>query len=133
MRHVHYKEMAQYAEDAAETDKPWERWEMQGHYTKRWYGLHSPILWKEDIIYRRKPRTININGHEVPEPLREAPEVGTQIFIVSLSSQSRDRVAPNRWSNCAVHSTWIDDGLIHLTREAAELHARALLSFTEAK
>ena len=67
MGHIHAAAMAEYAKDAAETDKPWERWEfchMRGEYQ----SLHSHPEWVEDNKYRRKPQVILINGHQVAEP-----------------------------------------------------------------
>ena len=66
MTHIHAAAMAEYAKDALETNKPWERWEfchMRGEYQ----SLHSHPEWVEDNEYRRKPQVILINGHEVPE------------------------------------------------------------------
>ena len=38
-KHVHADLMLQYAQDAMETDKPWERWEVYGKITGRWLSL----------------------------------------------------------------------------------------------
>jgi len=82
--------------------------------------------------YRIKPVTIIINGFEVPEPMRVAPELGSEYWITQI-------YLPNE--ACWVW-TWIDSegdkerlrrGICHNTKEAAEAHARALLSFTEVK
>ena len=68
MGHIHAAAMAEYAKDAAETDKPWERWEFScGNRDYR--SLQSQPLWVADFRYRRKPKVILINGHEVPETL----------------------------------------------------------------
>ena len=57
MGHIHAAAMAEYAKDALETDKPWERWEfchMRGEYQ----SLHGHTEWVEDNEYRRKPQVI---------------------------------------------------------------------------
>jgi hypothetical protein len=65
--HKHAALMLQYAQDAAETETPWERWEWRrGH---GWIDMTGSPLWVNEYEYRRKPRTININGLEVPEPM----------------------------------------------------------------
>ncbi len=65
MKHKHAELMALYAQDAMETDKPWERWELRGGSTE-WIACVENPEWETAIQYRRKPRTININGHAVP-------------------------------------------------------------------
>ena len=68
---------------------------------------------------------LEINGRTVPMPEREPLKVGTVYYATNLRG--------------AFSVTWGDDehdremlakGLVHLTEEAAEAHASALLSFT---
>lgn len=127
--HKHAALMAEYAKDAMETDRPWERWEVDmgcGWEPMKPRTHHFATLY----AYRRKPRTININGHEVPEPVREPLVDGSSYWIPSTEPISC--TAFQRWSNDEYDQKWLKRGLIHITREAAALHARALLSFTEA-
>ena len=53
MGHIHAAAMAEYAKDALETDKPWERWE---YYldTDAWIDCTSHPSWSTDCVYRRK-------------------------------------------------------------------------------
>ena len=51
--HKHAENMRLYAEDAAETDKPWERWEYKPDYGV-WASLDSHPDWFIDWQYRRK-------------------------------------------------------------------------------
>ena len=66
MGHIHAAAMAEYAKDAAETDKPWERWEFS-YKNQEYSSLQSQPLWYAGNKYRRKPKSILINGYEVPE------------------------------------------------------------------
>ena len=127
--HKHWKEMAEYAKDAMETDRPWERWEACRNGYFEWVPQERNPSWLTDCEYRRKPRTININGHEVPEPVREPPQIGRICCTPSLSHECE----PNAfmWSGSDRDLDRLILGIVHLTREAAEAHARALLSFTE--
>ena len=68
--HRHAALMAQYAQDAAETDKPWERWEWKGG--RGWYPLASEFAFSIHYEYRRKPKTLTYTV-TIPEPLRRAP------------------------------------------------------------
>lgn len=79
--------------------------------------------------FRIKPKTININGHEVPEPVREPLAARQYYYLADLRCDS----LRGTWSGDADDLLWLSRGLIHLTREAAEAHAKALLSFTEVK
>ena len=76
MGHIHAAAMAEYAKDAAETDMPWERWEVSMTESGDEYrNLLGHPDWAVTRKYRRKPKTILINGHEVPEPHRKPLEI----------------------------------------------------------
>jgi hypothetical protein len=79
--------------------------------------------------FRIKPKTITINGHEVPEPMRVAPEYGKEYWIASLTSPML--VTVSQWDSTQSDSSWFSRGICHSTKEAAEAHAKALLSFTK--
>lgn len=121
--------MLQYAQDAAETDKPWERWEVRSTHVG-WVQLRDNPLWFPDGEYRRKPKTISINGIEVPEPDREPLDAGTLYWIPKLSSTKDVVVFRWAWDGGIDHRN-LERGLVHLTEEAAAQHAKALLSFTQ--
>lgn len=124
--HPHAALMAEYAKDAAETDKPWERWEAS--IAGEWHPLACHPEWLHEVRYRRKPRTIRIGQFDVPEPMREAPKAGAFYFtaLVDLKGFS-DRYI---WRDDSDDFRYLTRGLCHATREAAELHARALISLT---
>ena len=66
-KHPHAELMALYAQDAMETNKPWERWEYRDAPEDGWYSCVKPPQWAASVQYRRKTRTIRINGFDVPE------------------------------------------------------------------
>lgn len=132
MGHIHAKLMAQYAVDAAETNKPWERWEFSDEPGRvGWIPCGEVVEWNQDRIYRRKPPAIMINGHEVPEPLREEPMQGQAVCIVDISKSYM--VLETQWLGTHEDIRMFDRGFVHSDRRSAELHALALISFTEAK
>jgi hypothetical protein len=140
--HPHAALMAMYAQDAAETDKPWERWQWRDPKSKTriWYCClkddeDDAPRWYINIEYRRKPRTININGYEVPKPLRDAPIKNSKYWIASITDADGSDSILNgsleiRWDGDSSDLLWLKNGLCHSTKEAAELHSEALLSFT---
>lgn len=133
MKHKHAELMAQYAQDAAETDKPWERWERYHDFAGKWVSLTGNPSWYNDAQYRRKPKVILINGFDVPEPVREPLNQGQAYYIpiIANSFNSPNPYAQFMWTGTSIDNHWLSRGLIHLTKEAATLHAEALLSFTK--
>lgn len=81
--------------------------------------------------YRIKPKTININGYEVPEPMRIAPAASTTYWRTALFNTNW--ASRYEWANDDMDNRWLKLGICHLNKEAAELHHKALLSFTEVK
>lgn len=131
-KHVHAELMAQYAEDAMRTNKPWQLWEFKqivdvDQTWSDWTECKCSPEWCEYRKYRRKPKFININGYNVPEPLREEPAMGTDYFVVSTSNPTPQEFA---WSGYSAERQKLKAGVIHLTKENAQIHLDALLSFT---
>lgn len=67
--HPHAELMAQYAEDAKTTDKPWGLWEAKAKGAEIWYPLQVPARWCENQDYRRKPKkhTITLTTDQLKE------------------------------------------------------------------
>lgn len=56
MKHPHAELMAQYAQDAMETDKPWERWQCHWGQRTGWDDVEDNPSWCKSTQYRRKPK-----------------------------------------------------------------------------
>lgn len=122
--HPHADLIMKYAEIAQYDAEPWEHFE---YYAAVGWVECSPLMsFNETVEYRLKPRTININGFEVPEPLRHEPSDGTDYYVIDMSE-----VSEMKWTSDVSEHQWLKAGIIHLTREAAEKHLEALLSFTK--
>ena len=126
MGHIHAAAMAEYAKDAAETDMPWERWEFSTS-PQDYKPLHKHPNWHKDNKYRRKPKVILINGHEVPEPHRKPLEIGNTYWTFTFFFNG---VTDFNWADDLDDNSVLKNGFIHLTKEAAEKHFNALKSFT---
>ncbi|PJK01481.1 hypothetical protein CO615_04175 [Lysobacteraceae bacterium NML75-0749] len=124
--------MMQYAQDAMKTNTPWELWEFRKENSDEpWDDLVTHPMWCEYFEYRRKPRTININGHEVPEPIREPPKYNSPYYMPEFKyPELYERFF---WEGDHTDMHRLKSGLMHLTKDAAIAHARALLSFTTQK
>ena len=128
MGHIHAAALAEYAKDAAETDMPWERWEISMTESGDEYrNLLGHPDWAVTRKYRRKPKTILINGHEVPEPHRKPLEIDNPYWTFTFFFAG---VIEVYWGGDSEDRNAFNNGFIHLTKEAAEKHLNALKSFT---
>ena len=128
MGHIHAAAMAEYAKDALETDKPWEWWEVS--FSGGFTGVTGHPNWSVNHEYRRKPKVILINGHEVPEPCRTPLEIDDMYWTFAFI---KGGVTNFYWSDDSEERNALKNGFIHLTKEAAEKHLNALKSFTAQK
>ena len=124
MGHIHAKEMAEYAKDALETDKPWERWQVS--FSDGFIDLDGHPNWVANHEYRRKPKVILINGYEVPEPHRTPLEIGCKYWTITFIEGAVDFY----WDDDKHDHKVLKNGFVHLAKEAAEKHYEALKSFT---
>lgn len=125
MGHIHAELMAQYAEDAKQHDKPWELWE-HGDGTE-WTNCTSHPSWFKRHLYRRKPRTVKIGEHEVPEPCK-FPVYGQEYFVPILTSEIPIR---RTWVNDYNDRLALASNLVHLDQQSAALHAKALIEVSK--
>ncbi|MEG1651930.1 MAG: hypothetical protein RR390_00380 [Hafnia sp.] len=80
--------------------------------------------------YRIKPRTIKIGDVEVPEPMREAPDVGQTYFVVDLDSDDDYMCIESRWDCDNYDERRLMAGICHSSKDAATAHAKALIALT---
>lgn len=125
-KHKHAELMMQYAQDAMETDKPWERWQYFHRGTEEWKSLEK-LNWNPNVMYRCKPKMLSVtlaNGEVVswPEPQRTELEYGDAYFYVDVDGS----VMVGEWDCLEWDKRTLADGWVHLTEEAAQQHAAAL-------
>ena len=129
--HKHAALMLQYAKDAAETDKPWERWEWRDKSDAEFLACQQHPSWKLNHDYRRKPQVIRVGRHEFPKPITEAPLAGATVYNVQ---EHFDHTVPHAFQvaeekfdpSNPFHKWYVRAGLSHLTRAAAQAHANVL-------
>jgi hypothetical protein len=127
--HPHAASMLLYAQDAAETDKPWERWQVaRPGPSPKWFGFDAVEgdaeafpTWDVACIYRRKPKTIRVGEVDVPAPLRVAPERMQLAYLVNMIAGSVNTV---RWEPC--YESYLARGLVYLNEADAQLMVAAL-------
>lgn len=81
--------------------------------------------------YRLAPRTILVNGVEVPAPESVAPASMTQVFAPSTFSIGL--YSSWCWHNDRVDDVYLERGLIYLNKEDAIARAKAMLITQEVK
>lgn len=124
--HKHAALMMQYAQDAAETDRPWERWQVRNPMFVVWQDCDRDSVRFDPLLdYRRKPRTIRIGDMDVPAPETVAPGIGRQYYYPSFAHERL--VGSLNWSGGDWEIWLLRSCLLHLTEEAAAQHASALI------
>ena len=127
MKHKHAELMMQYAQDAMETDKPWELWEYSHSSSNGWRNLDKMPSWCIANEYRRKPKMISVtlmDGEVVswPEPLKLSDlELNKSYFFIDTEIDIHE----TRWVSFD-NVGLVSFGMVHLTKEAAEQHSHAL-------
>ena len=130
MKHKHAELMMQYAQDAMETDKPWELWEMRFPTNKTWSNCtDGDMHFSLQFEYRRKPKMISVtlaNGDVVSWPAPHCTEIeyGDPYFYFV---PTHGDIVLKKWDCAPWDRNTLSNGYIHLTKEAAEQHAAALL------
>ena len=128
MKHKHAELMMQYAQDAMETDKPWELWEMRFPANESWSSCtDGDMHFSLQFEYRHKPKMINVtlmDGEVVrwPAPHRTELEYGDTYYFVDVDGSA----TVEEWDCVEWDKRTLADGRIHLTKEAAEQHSYAL-------
>ena len=129
VKHKHAELMLQYAQDAMESSEPWERWEEYVLAIERWVTMSSNPDWNTRIEYRRKPKMISVtleSGEVVswPAPHCTELEYGDPYFYFV---PTHGDIVLKKWDCAPWDRNTLFNGYIHLTKEAAEQHAAALL------
>lgn len=122
--HKHAALMLQYAQDALETETPWERWQIRPEGgTEGWHDCSGRLCFSERCEYRRKPRTLTYTT-TIPEPLRKAPELLGMYWLVQLSGKYCTKMY---WHGREWELRGLKHGLCFATKEAAIAAAKAML------
>ena len=123
--HVHAALMLQYAQDAAETDRPWERWEWRDTSADKFITCRRHPSWNLNYEFRRKHQVIRVGRHEFPKPISNAPLNSINYFLVTAWNGCFD-VDADTWVNSKLDNMRLESWRVHLTREAAQAHADVL-------
>jgi hypothetical protein len=123
--HVHADEMKLYAQDAAETEAPWSRWQFKNKGGSVWLDIYENPRWSNIAEYRRKPETIRIGDMDVPKPMTFAPAKGSSYFVPDADSSIM--YCTYTWEGHRFDLILLDRAMAHSTKEAAIQHAMAMV------
>ena len=123
-RHPHADSMLEWEKDQREN--PGQVWQRRSNTDgDPWRDMQGTIAWDECAQYRRKPTARRIGAYEYPKPESKAPANGAKYWIPSLASE--ESATAYTWRNDETDFRWLAQGLVHLTKEAAEAHCEAML------
>lgn len=95
-------------------------------------GVCVNNILKGKIIFRlaQEQEMITIGDVSFPKPVREPLENGTEYWVAELPSQHYTTQGPNRWVNDYLDRRYLRRGLVHLSKENAIAHAKALIKLS---
>lgn len=118
--HVHAELMAQYAEDAKETDRPWERWQVELiAHVSGYITCECHPSWQPEQVYRRKPPQVQVAGEVFDDVVLDLKKAPDEVFVVL----SKDKLVTSHRQSA--YSSYAH-GLVHTTYEGALRHLEAL-------
>ncbi|PHM33303.1 hypothetical protein [Xenorhabdus innexi] len=126
-KHIHADLMTQYATIAQTSSSPWEHFQYREYQDDEWSDCRGPVEFWFDHDYRLKP--FRIGEYDVPEPVRKPLENDQEYYYPVISGVAF--CGHIYWAGDNLDKDRLQRGLIHLTQEAAELHAKALISLTQ--
>lgn len=88
------------------------------------------INFDDHYTFRLAPRTITVNGVEVPAPESVAPKRGSEYFAADPTV--RDLARKFEWDAHACDFTFFERGLVYLNKDDAINRAKAMLITQEA-
>lgn len=115
---------------AAQMDVPWQ--EFMTYHGQCYLAQINDPAFGGACEYRLAPRTILVNGVEVPAPGKDAPADGETYFIPDLYSESMCYEYKYRGES-EMHKLFLERGLIYLDKESAIARAKAMLITQEVK
>jgi hypothetical protein len=116
--HPHAALMAEYAQDATETETPWERWDYTYSGDCFWKPCDGTPFWAPNLRYRRKPSPTGL--------VTEAKD--NQRFWFVDFADLEDPVRNIKFTENA-DEPLIELGLLFHDKDSAERRAQYLLNF----
>lgn len=103
------------------------------HY--EWGNVLPNRMLLEELIdpehqFRLSQEMITIGDVSFPKPESEPPELGTEYWIAEASYEYYATTIPILWGDDSQDRIFLKRGFVHLTRENAIAHAKALIKLS---
>jgi len=128
--HKHAALIKQFAEDMAIDKELISKWKYRLPKDVYFTNVNYAPQWIEDYEYHREPDTITVNGVKVPKPCCETPKENARYYVADPTS---NKLGQYTWRDTDTGFRWLQLGLIHLTKEAAQAHIDAILLTSKKK
>ena len=131
--HPHAESMALFAQDAAQTSTPEYLWEFKNPNTlDKWFPMTEPPTWSPNTSYQRKPipdeESMDNLKSNIPSACTATLKHNQTYYIPDVTQGCGYLEA--LWMSSTGDLVRLQNGLIHLTAEAAQQHSEALISLT---
>lgn len=102
-------------------------------HAEKWNLLDDYDITFKDILcdkveFSLVPEMITIGDVSFPKPENEKPELTTEYYMPCLNSEAF--YTRYFWEDCEVDQRFLRIGILHLTRENAVAHAKALIKLS---
>ncbi|MDO4441357.1 MAG: hypothetical protein Q4B81_04165 [Moraxella sp.] len=95
------------------------------------HEIHIRVLTNGLFIFRLAKETITIGDVSFPKPESSPPKQGTKYWAVSITAHY---IPPLRiWEDDNIDKSYLAHGLVHLSKENAIAHAKALIELSGGK
>ena len=98
-----------------------------------WRNLNPALITLEQLIrsdtkYRRAPENITVVGVSFPKAESREPKFGSIYFLPIMDNHPF--FMKQTWNDSDVDNVFLKRGVVHLTRDAAIQHAKALIKLS---
>ena len=105
-------------------EHPEDEFEVYSDFAETWVKLSIlPDVLRNASDIRLKPKAVT-REITYPEPLRDAPEHGAELY--RAAPEISERYDFILWHRLDYQAQWLRDGLLHSTKEAAIAHGKTL-------
>ena len=126
MKHLTFSEFLQLIQSGKSPDN----YEFSWGTKSVWYNVSRfdgtlDEFHVRDLLFREKQKYINVNGFKVPAPETVAPDISTKYYLPISSHELYHEEL--YYHNDLFDARILQRGMLHLTKENAVKHAKAMI------
>lgn len=96
-------------------------------------GIVIEHIFKENFIFRLAPAMITVGDVSFPKPESKPLKYDTEYWVAEPSHKNYTTLGSSRWADDYLDEFFLHRGLIHLSKENAIAHAKALIKLSGGK